>query len=187
MQSRQESGLRALLVGGPTPDQNLSETWLIDDCGIEGWRRPLRRIDLLHVIHVVNPDSARRTHVEGGKDARMPIGGNFGDLLEAGVAQHLHHHAAAFFHAAILGGNRGLAYPGLQALQSFIMALLDLRPDGVEVGIVSKGKPGHCRSRRSHQTTAKKVSTIHGRSIKERGTTVQTFAKRLELPQIPVR
>ena len=60
--------------------------------------------------------------------------------LKAGVAQHLHGQFAAFVHAAILGGDRGLADPGLQALHGLVVTLLDFIEHGLKVGFSAKQK-----------------------------------------------
>ena len=51
--------------------------------------------------------------------------GTLVDLVEAGVAEEAHHHVAAFGHAAIFGGDGGLANPVLQAVDGFVVALVD--------------------------------------------------------------
>ena len=83
--------------------------------------------------------------------------------LEAGVAQHLHCQLAAFVHFPVLGGDGGLANPGLQTLHRFIMALFDLGPDGGEFGPfgLQEMRKSECGSGGSGSHN--EVSTIHGR------------------------
>ena len=52
----------------------------------------------------------------------MAICGNLGDLLEAGIAQHLHHHVTAFIHAPVFGGNGRLLDPRLRSPSAEILA-----------------------------------------------------------------
>src|SRR5207247_8267943 len=101
--------------------------------GVEWRRRPLGGIGLLHVVHEIKSDGARRAGVERGKDARLPVGRNFRDPAESGVAEHAHREVAAFTHAPLLSRNRGLANPMLQALHRFVVALLNFFLDEVEV------------------------------------------------------
>ena len=131
----QEGSLRTLLVDRPTPDHALAQARLIDNGRVEGRRRPFRWIDLLDVIHEVDPEGARGAGVERGENAGLAIGGDFRRSLEAGLAQHAHGQVAAFVHAAVLGGNRRLANPRLQALHRFVMALLDFLLNGRKIGI----------------------------------------------------
>ena len=51
--------------------------------------------------------------IEHGEDYRVPLGGDFRNLIEPGIAEHSHHHVAAFIHAAAFGGDGGLADPVL--------------------------------------------------------------------------
>ena len=74
-----------------------------------------------------------RAGVERGENAGLAVGGDFGDGLEAGVAEELHGEFAAFVHAAIFGGDAGLANPFLQAVDGFFVALFDFFADGVEI------------------------------------------------------
>ena len=71
--------------------------------------------------------------------AKMPGWPSVGILVtlaEAGVAQHAHGQVAAFVHAAVLGGDRGLANPLLQALHRFVVALLDFLLNGGKIGLI---------------------------------------------------
>ena len=55
-------------------------------------------------------------------------------MVEAGVAEHAHHQVAAFVHAAVLGGDGGLADPVLQALDVLVVAFCDFGLEGLQVG-----------------------------------------------------
>ena len=162
MKRRQEGGLRALLVDCSPADDHFSQFGLIDQGGLEGRGRPLGRIDLLYVVHEIKAQSARCTGIEGGENSGMAVGRHLGYAVESGIAQHAHGQVATFVHAAILGGNRRLANPLLDALHSLIVAFLDLFPDGLQVGILGwsksrKGKRGRTGSRRIDE-----VSAVHG-------------------------
>ena len=165
MHRGQEGSLRAFLVDRSAPDHALAQARLIDDGRVERRRRPFRGIDLLDVIHEVDPERARRAGVERGEDAGLAIGRNFRRSLEAGLAQHAHGEVAAFVHAAVLGGNRGLANPRLQALHRFVMALFDFLLDGgkVRVGIGSERVVGEGERGGAGGGGLKKRSSVHAR------------------------
>ncbi len=136
VQRRKERGFGTLLVYRSAADHAFAQIRFVDERGLEWRRRPLRRIDLFHVVHEINADGARGSGVEGGEDAGLAVGGNLGDGVESGVAQHAHGEVAAFLHAALLGGNRRLTNPLLQALHRFVVALFDFFLDGCKVGVV---------------------------------------------------
>jgi hypothetical protein len=131
VQGRQERGLRSLLVHGAAAHQDLAEPRLVHERRVPRGRRPLRGIDLLDVVHEVDPDGSRRPRVQRAEHGRMAVRGDARDVLEAGLAQQVHHQVAAFLHPPVLGGDRGLPDPLLQAPQPFVVALSDLGADGV--------------------------------------------------------
>src|SRR5712692_8181646 len=135
-----EGGFGAFLVHGAAADDHFAEAGLINQRGVPGRRGPFGGIDLLYVIHEIEADGFGSAGVEGGEDAGLAVGGNLGDLREAGFAKHLHGELAAFVHTAIFGGDGGLANPGLQALEGFVVTLVDFGEDGVEVGGCVGGK-----------------------------------------------
>src|ERR1700675_447029 len=101
VKSGEEGGFGAFLVYGAAADQNFAEAGLVDDCSVPRRRGPFGGIDLLDVIHEIEPDGLGSTGVERGEDAGLAVGGNLGDLRESGVAQHLHGELTAFVHATI--------------------------------------------------------------------------------------
>ena len=101
--------------------------------GFEWRRSPLGRIGLLDVVHEIESDGLRRARVERRKNSGLAVGGDFGDLLEARVAEQAHGHVAAFVHAAIFRGDGRLLDPFLQSLDGFVVALFDFLADGVKV------------------------------------------------------
>src|SRR6185503_12766803 len=109
MKCGEERCLRAFLVHRATADDHLAKPRLVNNRGIPRWRRPLRRIHLLDVVHEIHADGLTRSRVESCEDAGMTFGWNFGDDAETSVAQQAHHQIAAFTDAAILRGNRWLA------------------------------------------------------------------------------
>src|ERR1700687_6458802 len=130
----EESGFGTFLVGGAASDDYFAEAGLVDERGIPGRRGPFGGIGLLDVVHEVEADRFGSAGVQSGEDAGLAIGGDFGDLSEAGFAQHLHGEFATFVHAAIFSGDGRLTDPGLQALEGYVVALCDFGEDGVEVG-----------------------------------------------------
>src|SRR6266404_657406 len=130
----EESGFWTFLINGAAADDDLAESRLVDQRGVPRRRGPLGGIDLLDVVHEVEADGFGGAGVERGEDAGLAVGGDHGDLSEAGVAQHLHGELAAFVHTAVFGGDGGLANPGLQTLEGFVVALIDFGENGIEVG-----------------------------------------------------
>src|SRR4051812_16911924 len=140
VQRSKECRLWALLVDGSTTDNHFAESRLLDQSCVKRWRRPFGGIDLLHVIHEIETDGLGSARIQCRKYSRLPIGGNLSYLVEAGIAQHVHKQATAFLHSTIFSGDRRLTNPGLQSLNTLIVELPDLVPDGLEVGVL-----GLCR------------------------------------------
>ena len=143
MQRRDKRRLRTFLIYRAPSHHNFAQAGFIHQRGVEWRRRPLGGIGLLHVVHKIKSDGARRAGIEGGKDARLPVGRNFCNPAESSVAQHTHSEVAAFAHAPLLSRNRRLANPMLQALHGFVVTLFDFFLDEVEVatawiGVVSQ-------------------------------------------------
>src|SRR5580658_4053989 len=130
VQGGKPHGFRAALIDRAAADQNLAKTRLVDDPRFEGRGSPFGWICLLHVVHEVDADGFRRAGIERGEDSGVAIGGNFLHLAEAGVLQHAHHETAACIHAAVFGGNGGLANPVLKPLDSLVVALGDSASTG---------------------------------------------------------
>ena len=132
MESGQERGLRTFLVHRAAADQDLAEAGLVDERRRPGRRRPLGGIDLLDVIHEVQADRPRRAGVQCREDAGLAVGGDAGDLLEAGLPREAHHEVAPLGHPPPLGGDRRLPHPFLEACDALPMAPGDLRLNRVE-------------------------------------------------------
>src|SRR5262245_16193751 len=99
---RKKSRLRTFLVDRATANDYLSDAGLIDQHRVPWRGRPLRRRDLLHVVHEVNADRLRRARIERSEDAGLAVSRNFRDRLKTRLAQELHRQLAAFVDLAIL-------------------------------------------------------------------------------------
>src|SRR6184192_573996 len=78
----EKRGLGSLLVHGPSADHGLSESGFVDERRHPGWRGPLGRVRLLHVVHEVQGKRARRAGVERCEDPRLAVARQLGDLPE---------------------------------------------------------------------------------------------------------
>ena len=96
----------------------------------------------------------------------MAIGRDLGHLVEAGVAQHAHHQVAACVHAAIFGGDGGLANPVLQPLDGFVVALGDLRFERFQIGVFDgAGASGRSQRGRGHGALQEQTAIEVGHSL----------------------
>src|SRR6267154_1323015 len=130
----EERSFGTFLIYGAAADDYFAEAGLVDERGVPRRRGPFGGIDLLNVVHEIEAECFGSAGIESAEDAGLAFGGNLGDLAEAGFAQHLHGQFAAFVHPAVFCGVGGLVNPGLQALEGFVMALLNFGEDGVEIG-----------------------------------------------------
>src|SRR5438445_6518909 len=112
----EERRFRTFLIYGAATDDNFAEAGLVDQRGIPRGRGPLGRIDLLDVVHEIKAERFGGAGVQSCEDAGLAVGGDLGDLAEAGLAEHLHGELAAFGHAALFRGVGGGVSPGLEAL-----------------------------------------------------------------------
>src|SRR6266540_2713836 len=108
----------------------------VDQRGPPRRRGPLRRIRLLDVVHEIEAEGARRAGVERGEDAGLTVRRDLRDLAESRLPQQAHGEVAALGHAPVLGGDRRLPDPLLQALHRLVVAFLDLGEDRGEVGLM---------------------------------------------------
>src|SRR5439155_13696585 len=122
-----------LLVHGPAANDGLAEAGLVDQPRFPGRRRPLRGIDLLHVVHEVEAECRWCAGVEGREDARFSVGADPVRALESRVAEELDHKAQTILAADVLGGDGGLPDPVLDTLDRFVVTFADLVVDGSEV------------------------------------------------------
>src|SRR6266436_9869633 len=140
---------RSFLIHRAATDEHFAETGLVDQCRIKWRRSPLRGIGLLYVVHEIEADCARSTCIENSKNSGLSVCGNFPDLPEARVAEHVHGQVAALVHAAIFSCDGGLLDPVLQTLHGFVVALLNFRPNPVHFvrghGCPRPVRPGKCR------------------------------------------
>src|SRR5437773_1316926 len=89
VQRREERGFRALLVHRAATHQHLAEFGPVHQGRLPRWRRPLRRIRLLHVVHEIEAQGARRAGIERREDAGLAVGGDLRHLIESRLPQHL--------------------------------------------------------------------------------------------------
>src|SRR4051794_3079946 len=68
MQCCQNGRLRTFLIYCPATDKDFAESGFVDECALPRGRRPFGGIDLLDVIHEVEPDGFRCAGVQRGKD-----------------------------------------------------------------------------------------------------------------------
>src|ERR1700720_3965553 len=83
----EESGFRTFLIYGAAADDNFAEAGLVDERSVPWWRGPLGRVDLLDVVHEIESERFGGSGVERGENAGLAVGGDLGDLREAGVAE----------------------------------------------------------------------------------------------------
>ena len=162
----QERGLRPLLVHRAAADQDLAEAGLVDERRLPRRRRPLGGIDLLDVVHEVEADGPRRAGVQRREDAGLAVGGDAGDLLEAGLPREAHHERAPLLHPPVLGGDRRLLDPFLEARDALRMTLDDLGLDRVEAVVgaqdLGEGEGGRGRGRGTQETPVERVGSWRG-------------------------
>ena len=108
---------------------------MLEELRVPGRRAPLGGIGLLHVVHEVEAERVLRAGVERREDAGVAFRRDDLRLLEAGVEGELLHELGALGHADVLGGDRGLLDPVLQARDGFVVAALDLVVDGAELAL----------------------------------------------------
>ena len=155
VERREECRLRPLLIHRAAADEDLPESGSIDDRGTERWRRPLRGIGLLHVVHEIDGDGLRGSRVERREDPWVTIGLDTRGPLKARVARESHHEIAAFVHPAIFRGEGRVLHPFLEASNTLVVTLLDLGLDAPHRRI---GEEGLSR-RLGHGTLARREVT----------------------------
>ena len=111
MQRRQKGGLWSLLIHGTASDNHFAERRLVDQPRFRRRRRPLRRIELFHVVHEVKTDRFRPARIKLGEYTRLPLCINHGRLLKSGIAGEFRHVFRAVRVTAILRGDRHLTDP----------------------------------------------------------------------------
>src|SRR5206468_1642433 len=117
-------------------DEHFAKAWLVHQRRFPRGRRPLRRIDLLDVVHEIKTNASGRTSIERCEDTGLAIGRHAFDLLKARVAKKLHGQFAAFGHAAIFGSDGWLMNPLLEPLYRLSMSLLDLGANVIQFGLL---------------------------------------------------
>ena len=133
MERREKGPFRTLLVHGAAADDGLAEAGLVHQPRFPRRGRPLRGIDLLHVVHEVEAERPWRAGVEGREDARFSVGADPVRALKSRVAEELDHQAQTLLAADVFGGDGGLPDPVLDTLDRFVVAFADLVVDRSEV------------------------------------------------------
>ena len=106
--------------------------------------------------------------VQSREDAGLAVGGDAGDLLEAGLPRQAHHEVAPLGHPPPLGGDRRLPHPFLEARDALSMALDDLRLDRVEAVVgpqdlwkSERGRGGGKRRQRMTRRRSRPLARAH--------------------------
>lgn len=162
VQGSQECCLRAFLVYGSAPDADLAESLLLHDARFQRRRRPLRGIELLHVVHEVDPDTGSRAGIEQAKDAWLAGCGDDLHIGEAGLARQLGHVFRPLRIVAVLGSDRRQRDPVLKRLDGSIMQFGNFSKHGLHVPAVG-GEQVHRQTRYQGpcQRAADKFSTVY--------------------------
>ena len=117
MQRGEQGNLRSLGVGRTTSDNDGANAGPIDQPPLERRRRPLARIELLHVVHEVDAQRRIRAGIQRGEHPRLALGRDDLDALESGVARQPRHVLRALRVIQVFGGDRRQCDPVLQHLQ----------------------------------------------------------------------
>ena len=134
-QCAEERSLGTFLVHRAATDADLAQTLLVDDLAFQRRRRPLGRIELLHVVHEVNADRRGRARIDDSEDAGLAGGRDDFDIGESSLASQLRHVLRTLRIVAVFGGDGRQRDPLLQVLDVFVVHLGDLGQDGLHVGI----------------------------------------------------
>ena len=160
-QRAEERSLGTFLVHRTASHADLAQTFLVDDLAFERRRRPLRRIELLHVVHEVNADRRGRAGVDDSEDAGLAGGGHDLDVGESSLASQLRHVLRTLRIVAVLGRDRRQRDPFLQVLDVFVMHLRNLAQYRLHVGIVGgESRDWQCGEGGSCQCALDELSTI---------------------------
>src|SRR5271154_1321582 len=91
MKSAQEGSFRAFLVHSAATHAHLTQSFLVHDARLERGRRPLRWIELFHVVHEIDADGGWRTRIEGAEDPRLAGCGHNFDVRKSRIPSELCH------------------------------------------------------------------------------------------------
>jgi hypothetical protein len=124
---RAEKGrLRSFLVHRAATHADLAEPGLVDDLAFERRRRPLRGIELLHVVHKVNANRRGRACIDDSEDAGLAGGRDDFDIGESSLASQLGHVLRTLWIVAVLGRDRRQRDPLLQVFDVLIVHFRNL-------------------------------------------------------------
>jgi hypothetical protein len=71
MKSAEEGRFGTFLVHSASADADPAQPFLVHDPPFERWRRPLRWVELFHVVHKIDADGSRRTCIQSAEDPRL--------------------------------------------------------------------------------------------------------------------
>src|SRR5579872_1550666 len=161
MKSAEEGRFRALLVHSAATNADPAQAFLVHDPPFERWRRPLRRVKLLHVVHKIDAHGGRRTCIQNAEDPRFARRWYNLDVGESSIASQLRHILGALRIVPILSRNRGQSDPVLQPLHVLIMHLRYLTQHRLPVGIVERESRGwKCCEGGSNECAVDELTTI---------------------------
>ena len=149
MQSGQKRRLRTFLVHRAAPDQHLAESGLVDDARFPRRRRPLARIDLLHVVHEVEAERPGRACVERREHSGKTIRRDALGALESRVLQHAQEELNAFLATDAFRRNGRLVDPFLKPLYKRLRPYREHGP-----GAARKHQSGGARHRAAQQRSS---------------------------------
>ena len=133
MECRQERCFRSFLIHHTAAEDYFAQLRFVYDSRFGRRRRPLRRIELFHVIHEIEANRFRRACIQCCEHTRFPAGVDHRRLLKSGITREFRHVLRAFRISAILRRDRDLPYPVLQPLHGLIMPLRNLGFDCGEI------------------------------------------------------
>src|SRR4029453_3888434 len=129
VQSSEERRFRSLLVHRATSNHDFSKWRFVHNPRFGRRRRPLRRIELFHIVHEIEPDRFRRTGVERREHAGLAVCVNYHRLLKSRIAREFRHVLRTLRISTVLRRDRNLRNPILQPLHRLVVPLRDFRFD----------------------------------------------------------
>src|SRR5206468_303218 len=108
VQRRNERCFRSFLVHRATTNHHFSKWRFVHDSRFGRRRRPLRWIELFHIVHEIEPDGFRRTGVERREHAGLAVGVDYRRLLKSRIARELRHVLRALWISTVLRRDRNL-------------------------------------------------------------------------------
>ncbi|EMD82518.1 hypothetical protein C725_2239 [Pacificimonas flava] len=160
VQRGEERRLRPLLVRRTAPHDRAAESLLVDKSRLCRRRRPFAGIELLHIVHEIDAERARGADIVGGEDAGMSIRQDDFHLLKTRIARQRGHIFGALLHVEVLGGDRGIADPVLNARNRRILLGLGGCADRSAVVILCERRPRKQACGGQHAACQKRIAAI---------------------------